>query len=217
MSDPHSPSDRIVDSEKFTVESVFDVDSTDPYDLLRTVHGYLSQEVRHNILQVIIGHPKHLVSVTEFNYYLSESRSTIREQLENFVEHKILTQYHHELNAASRDIPAEFWGLTPFGISLLSEYRYLRSLPVMRAVHDATHKPETVLRHEKAPRPPLPDAVRSGLNYDELDPDDSVPEDECAIGGLREETLYVDAVPADPSILNEDANGNRTLDELFSQ
>jgi hypothetical protein len=135
--------------------------------------------------------------------------------LENLAEHEILTLYHHEPNANSRDIPADFWGLTTFGIYLLSEYKYLRGLPVMRAAHDATHKPEAVQRHEKAPRPSLPDAVRSALYYDDLDPDESVPEDKSAISTLREETSYGDAAPAHPDSLNENADGDRTLDELF--
>jgi len=194
---------------------VFDVDNGDPYETQRTVDRYLSQDTRHNILQLIIGHPWHLVSVTECEYYISKSRSTISEQLENLAEHEILTQYHHEPNANSRDLPANFWGLTAFGIDLLSEYKYLRGLPVMRAAHDATHKPETVQRHEKAPRPSLPDAVKSALHYDELDPDESVLEDESAISTLREDSLYADAVPAAPDSLNENADGDRTLGELF--
>lgn len=197
-----------------SIEQIFDVDDEGPYETLQTVHRYLSQDTRHNILQLIIGHPWHLVSVTECEYYISKSRSTISEQLENLAEHEILTRYHHEPNANSRDLPADFWGLTTFGICLLEEYKYLRGLPVMRAAHDSTHKSETVQRHEKAPRPDLPESVHERLGFDDSS-QEIVPTVEESIAELREQTFYADVAPAEPSILNKAADGDRTLDELF--
>jgi len=196
------------------IEQIFDVDDEGPYETLQTVHRYLSQDTRHNILQLIIGHPWHLVSVTECEYYISKSRSTISEQLENLAEHEILTRYHHEPNANSRDLPADFWGLTTFGICLLEEYKYLRGLPVMRAAHDSTQKSETVQRHENAPRPDLPESVHERLGFDDSS-QEIVPTVEESIAELREQTLYADVASAEPSILNKAADGDRTLDELF--
>jgi len=196
------------------IEQIFDVDDEGPYATLQTVHRYLSQDTRHNILQLIIGHPWHLVSVTECEYYISKSRSTISEQLENLAEHEILTRYHHEPNANSRDLPADFWGLTTFGICLLEEYKYLRGLPVMRAAHDSTQKSETVQRHENAPRPDLPESVHERLGFDDSS-QEIVPTVEASIAELREQTLYADVASAEPSILNKAADGDRTLDELF--
>lgn len=215
MSYPHAPSDQAAAGGGRSIEQVFDVDDEAPYETQRTVQRYLSQETRHNILQVILGHPAHLVSVTEFDYYVSKSRSTISEQLENLASHEILTQYTHEPNVEVRDIPADFWGLTPFGIGLLDEYNYLRGLPIMRAAHDATHKTETVQRHEEAPRPELPESVSEALVYDEPDADEAATVDTISIAELREQTFYADAAPADPETLNEGADGDRTLDELF--
>lgn len=84
----------------------------------------------------------------------------------------------------------------------------------MRAAHDATHKTETVKRHEDAPRPVLPDSVATVLKYDEpTQPEEAM--DSTSLSELREQTLYADAAPADPDVLNEDGEGNRTLDELF--
>jgi hypothetical protein len=214
MSYPHAPSDQTAADAGNSIEDVFDVEEAVPYETQRTVQRYLSQETRHNILQVILGHPTHLVSVTEFDYYIPKSRSTIREQLENLATHEIITQYHHEPNAEVRDMPADFWGLTEFGFNLLEEYNYLRGLPIMRAAHDATHKTETVNRHEDAPRPDLPEVVREALAYDEPDqPDETA--DATSLSELREQTFYADAAPADPQILNEEREGNRTLGELF--
>ncbi len=123
-------------------------------------------------------------------------------------------QYHHEPNAEVRDIPTDFWGLTEFGVSLLVEYNYLRGLPIMRAAHDATHKTETVQRHEDASRPSLPASVGEALKYDKPSQSDHTA-DPSDLSELREQTFYADAAPADPSVLNEGAEGDRTLDELF--
>lgn len=215
MSYPHAPSDRTAAGRGRSIADLFDVDDAAPYETQRTVQRYLSQETRHNVLQVILGHPAHLISVTEFDYYIPKSRSTIREQLEDLAGHEIITQYHREPNAEVRDIPADFWGLTAFGISLLDEYNYLRGLPIMRAAHDATHKTETVQRHEDAPRPDLLESVNEALNYDEPDPDENTAATATSIAELREQTFYADAAPANPDALNEEAEGERTLDELF--
>jgi len=213
MSDPHDPTDQSGFGEDHTIENLFDVDTTGPYETQRTVQRYLSQETRHNILQVLLGHPDHLLSVTEFDYYISKSRATISEQLADLEDHDILTQYSHEPNANVRDLPSDFWGYTAFGVGLLAEYNFLRGLPIMRAVHDATHKTAVVKRHEAAPRPPLPESVESALAFDEAEEVDTVVDE--SVAELREQTIYADAAPADPSVLNADADGDRTLDELF--
>lgn len=209
------PADQRVSVGENRIERLFDVDETIPYETQRTVQRYLSQETRHDLLQVILGHPQHLVSVTEFDYYVPKSRSTISEQLTDLADHEIVTRYHHEPNADVRDIPADFWGLTEFGVGLLDEYKYLRGLPVMRAAHDATHKTDAVQRHETAPRPALPDAVSEALEYDDPEPDDGILPDDTPLTELRDQTFYADAAPADPTVLNEDADGDRSLDELF--
>lgn len=198
-----------------SITRVFDVDDAAPYETQRTVQRYLSQETRHNILQVLLGHPAHLASTTELAYYIPRSRSAISDQLADLDDHEIITQYHHDPNVDSRDVPSDFWGFTDFGVSLLHEYNYLRGLPIMRAVHDATHKNETVQRHENASRPMLPDGVRDALDYDEPDTTTDVGDEEMTLRELRGQTFYADAAPEDPRVLNDDEEGDRTLDELF--
>ena len=207
-------SDQYIFSGDLTIESVFDVDSVVSYEIKRTVQRYLSQETRHNILQVILGHPEHLVSVTEFDYYIAMDHTTISEELANLADHGIVTKYFHKMNTTVRDVPTDFWGLTAFGIDLIAEYNYLRGLPIMRAAHDATHKPETVQHHEKAPRPDLPEPVNEQLDFDDSG-QETAPIVEDSLVELREQTFYADAAPADPSVLNGDVDSNRTLDELF--
>ena len=197
------------------ITRVFDVDDGVPYETQRTVQRYLSQETRHNVIQVLLGHPSHLASTTELAYYIPRSRSAISDQLASLEEHELIAQYHHELNAGSRDIAADFWGFTAFGVGLLREYNYLRGLPVLRAVHDATHKTKTVERHENAPRPTLPEKVHDALAYDEPDASIDIGDGGTTLRDLRERTLYADAAPEDPRVLNDGADGDRTFDELF--
>ena len=61
--------------------------------------------------------------------------------------------------------------------------------------------------------PTLPQSVDTVLAYDE--PEQADVENEQSVTEPREQTFYADAAPADPSILNADADGDRTLDELF--
>lgn len=215
MSQPGTTADSSEPGDAPSITSVFDVDDAAPYEAQRTVQRYLSQATRHNIIQTLLGHPSHLASTTELAYYIPRSRSAISDQLADLADHEIITQYHHEPNADSRDIPVDFWGFTVFGVSLLKEYKYLRGLPVMRAIHDATHKTETVKRHESAPRPTLPDEVRDALEYDEPDTPTAVATEGTTLRELREQTFYADAAPEDSSVLNDDAEGDRTLDDLF--
>jgi hypothetical protein len=215
MSQPSSTADSGSTEGDPSITHVFDVDDAAPYETQRTVQRYLSQETRHNILQVLLGHPSHLASTTELAYYIPRSRSAISDQLTDLEDHEIITRYHHEPNADSRDVPSDFWGFTAFGVSLLHEYNYLRGLPIMRAIHDATHKTETVERHENAPRPTLPGAVRNALEYDEPAAPTDIDDGETTLRELRERTFYAEAAPEDPRVLNDGAEGDRTLDELF--
>jgi hypothetical protein len=215
MSQPSTTVDPDKGRDTPSVTRVFEIDDAAPYETQRTVQRYLSQETRHNIIQTLLGHPSHLASTTELAYYIPRSRSAVSEQLTNLAEHKLITQYHHEPNADSRDVPTDFWGFTVFGVTLLGEYNYLRGVPIMRAIHDATHKTETVKRHENAPRSALPEEVHNALTYDEPDGPVSVDGEKTTLRELREQTFYADAAPENPSVLNDDAEGDRTLDELF--
>ena len=215
MSQPGTTADPNASGDNPSITRIFDVDDAAPYETQRTVQHYLSQETRHNIIQMLLGHPSHLASTTELSYYIPRSRSAISDQLGDLADHKLIAQYHHEPNADSRDVPADFWGFTEFGVILLREYNYLSGLLIMRAVHDATYKTETVQRHENAPRPPLPDSVHDAINYDEPDTPTDVADEETTLSELREQTFYADAAPENPQVLNENADGDRTLDELF--
>lgn len=195
------------------IDDVFDTTDEAPYETQRRISRYLSQETRHHIVQAILGHPAHLPSLTELDYYIPKSRSAIREQLDNLRAHHIVAKYTHAPNEETRDLPADFWGLTAFGIDLLFEYKYLRGVPIMRALHDHTHKTDQIERHETAPRPTLPDAVAAALAYDEPESGDRAAWDaDQTVAELRETSIFGDAAPADSA---GETTDDRTLDDLF--
>ncbi|MFC6733911.1 hypothetical protein [Haladaptatus sp. GCM10025893] len=52
-------------------------------------------------------------------------------------------------------------------MEILYDYKYLRGVPIARALYENTRKTEKVERHEAAPRPSLPTAVVEALTFDE--------------------------------------------------
>lgn len=141
----------------------------DPFAEQRRMRELLSQETRHLIIQVILGHPAHLVSLAELDHMIPKNEAAILDQLERLREAGVLEVYAHEPNASTRDLPSKFWGPTERGIEILYEHNFLRGVPVARAVYEETQKPERVMRHEGAPRPTLPEAVTEALEFDEPD------------------------------------------------
>ena len=109
----------------------------------------------------------HLVSLTEFGYYIQKSESAILDQLDVLSERELITTYIAGENEGKRDQPSKFYGLTERGIEVLDEFKYLRGVPVLRAIHGNTVKPERIQRHEDAPRPELPDEVADAVDFDE--------------------------------------------------
>lgn len=141
----------------------------DPFAEQRRMRELLSQETRHLVLQLILGHPTHLASLAELDYMIPKNEAAILDQLKRLQEADILDVYVHEPNASTRDLPSKFWGLTERGVEILYEHNFLRGVPVARAVYEETAKSERAQRHESAPRPMLPDAVREALQFDEPD------------------------------------------------
>jgi hypothetical protein len=129
----------------------------------------LSQPTRHRVLQVILGHPDHLVSKTELDQYIPRSNPEIQNAVDELTDEGILDEFRtpNRANTNDPDSPTEFVGLTPQGVQTLEEYNFLRAVPVLRAVFDQIDKDETAERHLNADRPELPDAVHEMLYYDE--------------------------------------------------
>lgn len=144
-----------------------DTDPTDVPDPLaeqRAIMETLGQETRHKILQMLLGHPDHLASTAELNHMVaSATEKAVTDQLEVLIDDGILAAYTHPPNKNDRGLPWQFYGFTEYGIDILGDYGYLNSVPMLRAIYEKTRTTEQVERHEAAPRPTLPDAVRTAL------------------------------------------------------
>lgn len=159
-----------------------------PFEEQRRIFDLLSQETRHLIIQYILGHPEHLMSLDELDYVIPKSKAAISDQLDNLIEADILDLYRYEPNEDKRDLPSKFYGLTERGVEVLHEYSYLRGVPVARALYKNTRKSEKIERHEKAPRPELPRSVRETL----LGEKDQIPKVESRIREENEELRSTD-------------------------
>ncbi|CCQ33122.1 transcriptional regulator protein [Halorhabdus tiamatea SARL4B] len=140
---------------------------TGPFAEQQRLFKLLSQDTRHLIIQELLGHPAHLMSLAELAYMTGKSQAAITDQLETLIDADILARYTYEPSTEKRDLPAQFYGFTERGVEILHDYKYLRGLPVARALYENTRKTEKIERHESAPRPELPDAVVDALDFEE--------------------------------------------------
>jgi len=146
----------------------------DPFEEKRKMYELLSQETRHLILQNILGHPDYLPSLDELDHMISKNKASIADQLKRLNEAGVIEEYSHAPNEGSRDLPSNFYGLTPEGVRILDEYNYLDGLNFARAVYENTRKTAKIERHQNAPRPSLPETVSEALlSKEESDEEDS--------------------------------------------
>ena len=145
--------------------TLFGVGEFDLYTEQRDLFELLSQETRHLIIQTVLGHPAHLVSLDEFEFVIQKSKPAILDQLELLRERGLLEQYEHP-GDRKRGHPESYYGPTEFGVEVLGQYNYLRAVPVLRALYDNLTKSTKVERHEDAPRPPLPGSVHEALHFE---------------------------------------------------
>ncbi|WP_206536602.1 hypothetical protein [Halorubrum lacusprofundi] len=96
----------------------------------------------------------------------NKSRKTVQEQLEVLVEAEIVESTTIR-RTGTRGLPWKFYGFTERGADILGKFNYLKGVPIARAAHQKTRKPEKIERHETAPRPPLPEPVRVTFRIDE--------------------------------------------------
>lgn len=138
-----------------------------PFAEQRRLFELLSQDTRHLIIQELLGHPAHLMSLAELEYMTGKSQAAIKDQLETLIEAGILARYTYEPSQDKRDLPSQFYGFTERGVEILHDFKYLRGLPVARALYEHTRKTEKIERHESAPRPELPAPVADALEFEE--------------------------------------------------
>lgn len=130
-----------------------------PFDEEREMHQFLTQETRYAIIQYILAHPKHLISVAELSYVVPKSEGSIRNNLNELISEGIVAEYEHPPNQGKRELPSKFFGLTERGVEVLYNYNFLRGVPVLRSMYESLEKSDQIKRHETAPRPELPERV----------------------------------------------------------
>ena len=140
-----------------------------PFAEQQRLFELLSQDTRHLIVQEVLGHPPHLMSLAELEYMTGKSQAAIKDQLETLIDADLLACYTYDPSEGTRDLPSQFYGFTERGVEILHEYKYLRGLQVARTLYETTRTTEKIERHESAPRPELPDAVAEALEFDEPD------------------------------------------------
>lgn len=191
----------------------FGDDDTFPLEKQQRAHRFITQETRFHIIQAILGHPDHLVTLDELDYLIPKNPSTIRDHLDRLAEKGIVAKQTYDYDDehdGGQAIPRDFWRFTTYGLTLLDEYNYLRYVPVLRALQDNLSLTEKIDRHRNAPRPVLPDGVSNGFTAPTVDADKAEMEDMVAAHEYCDGHLF-DA-PAAPD--TEDGPA-RPLDELF--
>ena len=134
-----------------------------PFEEQREMYELLSQETRHLVLQYVLAHPHHLPSLAELAYLIPKNKAAIRDQVKRLCDEGIVARYEHPPNEDTRDLPSQFYGLTPDGVEILEQYNYLRGLGMARALYDNTRLSEKARRHRDASRPALPETVDRAL------------------------------------------------------
>lgn len=135
----------------------------------REMMEFLSQETRHSVIMVVLGHPDHLPSHTEIQTMVPKSTGAVTDAIEALKDRGLLSVYAAEDpdNPNERDYPEVFIGPTERGIRIFHEYNLLRLVPAQRALYDNTRKTETMERHLAAERPPLPEQIEQALAFEE--------------------------------------------------
>lgn len=182
-----------------------------PLEKQRRAHRFLTQETRYHIIQAILGHPDHLVTLDELDYLVPKNRSTIGDHLDRLAEKDLVTKQSYDGDDGGQGIPREFWRLTRYGITLLDEYNSLRYVPVLRALQDNLSLTEKIERHRNAPRPALPDGVANAFTAPTVDTDIQADLEDMVTAHERGDARLFDA-PAAPDTADDVA---RPLDELF--
>lgn len=187
-----------------------------PFEEQQRIFQLLSQDTRHLIIQMILGHPEHLMSSDELVYMVGKSKGAIRNQVAELMDAGLLDVYRVPESMDARGVPSKFYGFTDTGVRVLDQYNYLNGLPVARAVYEQTVKSEQVERHEAAPRPDLPDVVAHALTFDEPDLD-SIPQDELTEEGVNNQKSVKSGHPLASIRSTSDVDVSVSTDDLFDE
>jgi len=186
-----------------------------PFEKQRRAHRFITQETRYHIIQALLGHPHHLITLDELDYLIQKNRSTIREHLDRLAEKGIVTKQSYDGDDSGQGIPRDFWRFTTYGIALLDEYNYLRYVPVLRALQDNLYLTEKIERHRNAPRPALPDDIATAFTAPPFDADMQAELEDMLAAHEHGNSRLFDAPAAPKPDTSSEESADRPLDELF--
>lgn len=114
----------------------------------------ISQPTRAALLSDILGHPKEMPSVREFDHLNPDvKRSNIEYHLGKLVDADLVEKRSLPTGERERDLPSTFYGLTEYGRSVLDEHGLLDEQPVWKAVNQRVEKPPEIRDAERMARP----------------------------------------------------------------
>ncbi|MFC6992421.1 hypothetical protein ACFQH3_12090 [Haladaptatus sp. GCM10025707] len=87
-----------------------------PFAEQQRLFKLLSQDTRHLIIQELLGHPAHLMSLAELEYMVGKSQAAIKDQVETLIEAGILAQYTYEPAKGNETFPRSSTGLPHAGL-----------------------------------------------------------------------------------------------------
>lgn len=80
-----------------------DTGDADPFAEQQRLFELLSQDTRQLIVQELLGHPAHLMSLAELEYMTGKNRVTIRNHLDTLRDEDIIARYTSESNKENRE------------------------------------------------------------------------------------------------------------------
>ncbi|WP_336035941.1 hypothetical protein [Halobacterium yunchengense] len=105
------------------------------------------------------------MSIEELDYFITDTtKEELTVELDRLRDAGIINEYTHDPNR-SEELPWKFYGPSESGIEALGTSNFLKGVPAARAIIQKTRTTEKINRHMNAPRPSLPSAVRTSLQY----------------------------------------------------
>ncbi len=121
---------------------------------VRELLDLVTQKTRFTLIQNIVAHPKGMPSLQELDYVNpSKSKSTIRNHLEELLNHGVVETVELPEDQRSRDLPWKFYRLTDGGRKFLENHGLLKEDGTLQEMHSMLEKTDKIEKFENAPRP----------------------------------------------------------------
>lgn len=114
----------------------------------------LTKDPRPQLIYDILGHPRQMPSMREFEYYNpSLKRNTIQYHLNKLIDVGVVEKRKLPKGERKRDLPSTFYALTERGRDFLDEHNLLAEESVWQAIHENVEKTPEIKKIEAMARP----------------------------------------------------------------